>query len=75
MVISKIAKDTLCHFIIVKTENFSENLFVPNYYEDRRTKRIISLIKNGYLQAKEITNKRKYYQVSITEKGRKEING
>lgn len=74
MKITKIAKATLCHFSIMKNEIFSDKLFIPRYYEDRRTKRIITLINNGYLQAEKIINKRTYYQVSLTEKGRNEIS-
>lgn len=73
MKITKIAKETLCHFAIMKNEIFSDKLFIPGYYEDRRTKKIITLINNGYLQAEKITNKKTYYQVSITAKGLNEI--
>lgn len=74
MKITKIAKETLCHFAIMKNEIFSDKLFIPGYHEDRRTKRIITLINNGYLQAEKIINKRSYYQISLTEKGYKAIH-
>lgn len=71
-------RETLCHFAITdKGETFPEDLFERDKtYMDRRTKRIINLVKAGYLKSEFVSapnNKRNNIRINITEKGYKEI--